>query len=86
MRGAYLLFILCFSQLLEGKNVTRDVTLEFKNNCLTLSKENKIKIINEYLELVEGDWLCFSTTSENEIRENKFLAFKNSKIRNRVSK
>lgn len=84
MRGAYLLFILCFSQLLEGKNVTRDVTLEFKNNCLTLSKENKIKIINEYLELVEGDWLCFSTTSENEIRENKFLAFKNSKIRNRV--
>lgn len=75
---------MCISQLLVGKNAIRGVDLYFKNNCLTLSESNKVKIVSEYLNLGEGDWLYFSTASSKELQNNRLLAFKNSKIRNRV--
>lgn len=84
MRVFILLFFMGFSQFLCGKNPARGVRLEFKNNCITLSDENKNIIVNEYFKIGEGDWLYFTTFSDKEKSANKLLAFKNSKIRNRA--
>ena len=84
MRVFILLFFMGFSQFLCGKNQARGVRLEFKNNCITLSDENKNIIVNEYFKIGEGDWLYFTTFSDKEKSANKLLAFKNSKIRNRA--
>ena len=84
MRFVFFLCFVGFSIGLSAKNITRGVRLEFQNNCVSLSNENKNIIIDEYLKIGEGDWLYFTTVSVKEISSNRLLAFKNAKLRNRL--
>ena len=83
MRCVYFLSFLIISVIVNAKGLTRGVKIKFSNGETYLTKENKSIIIDEYLKTGEGDWLYFTTVSVKEIGENRLLAFKNAKVRNR---
>tara|TARA_Y100000589_G_scaffold59498_1_gene50041 strand:+ start:646 stop:1929 length:1284 start_codon:yes stop_codon:yes gene_type:complete len=83
MRQLFFISFFVLSVSSWGKSLTREVPLKFENNGLVLTKEIKNKILESYLEIGNGDWICFKTISETEINNNRSLAFKNAKIRNR---
>ena len=84
MKVCFVFALLLFSPFIHAKDLTRGVKLEFIDNCVSLSSENKNIIIDEYFKIDEGAWLYFTTISVKEIKENRMLAFKNAKIRNRA--
>ena len=63
--------------------MTREIQLKFENNGVELSKEIKKRILASYLEIGNGDWICFKTITKSEISSNRRLALKNAKIRNK---
>lgn len=83
MRPRFFILFFVLSVSVFGKSLTRQIQLKFENNGLGLTKEIKNKILESYLEIGNGDWICFKTISETEINNNRSLAFKNAKIRNR---
>lgn len=84
MRQRFFILFFVLSVSVFGKSLTRQIQLKFENNGLVLSEEIKNKILESYLEIGNGDWICFKTISETEINNNRSLAFKNAKIRNRL--
>jgi hypothetical protein len=84
MRAVTLIIFISISTIVFSKNLTREVKLEFLNNCVKVSEENKNIIIDEYFKLGAGDWLYFTTITQKEMSENNFLAYKFAKIRNRA--
>jgi len=83
MRQRFFILFFVLSVSVFGKSLTRQIQLKFENNGLVLTKEIKNEILESYLEIGNGDWICFKTISETEINNNRSLAFKNAKIRNR---
>lgn len=83
MRQLFFILFCVFSVSSWGKSLTREIQLKFENNGVELSKEIKTKILASYLEIGNGDWICFKTITKSEISSNRRLAFKNAKIRNK---
>ena len=83
MRQLFFILFCVFSVSSWGKSLTREIQLKFENNGVELSKEIKAQILASYLEIGNGDWICFKTVSKREIASNRRLAFKNAKIRNK---
>ncbi len=84
MRQGFFILFFSLSVGVFGKILTRQIHLKFENNGLILSEEIKNKILKSYLEIGNGDWICFKTISETEVNNNRGLAFRNAKIRNRL--
>ncbi len=82
MRHLFFLSFIFFSVCSFGVSLTREIRLPFANSELTLNNDVKNKILKSYLEIGNGDWLCFKSISEDEIIKNKIEAFKIAKIRN----
>lgn len=66
------------------KDLTRSVFVPFSANCSALNEHQIDLILNEYLQVSKGDWLVFKTIDPKELINNRSLAIKNSKIRNRL--
>ena len=77
------LLFLAYSLTISARGLTREVKLKFDKGCISLSNKNKKIILDEYVKVGKGDWLYFTTVSSDELKENKFLAHKKAKIRNR---